>query len=189
MGMRTRALRTGAAVMIALSLSAPLAAQGTQRSAIAIGNFGQINDQYYRGEQPEGRDYADLARLGVKMVIDLQRGGDPREQGLVEAAGMKFTRIELTTTDTPAAGDVEKFLKLVNDPVNQPVYVHCAGGKHRTGVMTAAYRMTHDSWTADQAYAEMKKYKFETLLPHPELKSFVYDFFQARTAAAAGAGK
>jgi len=49
--------------------------------------------------------------------------------------------------------------------------------------------MTHDNWTADQAYAEMKKYKFETLLPHPELKSFVYDFFQARSAAAAGAGK
>ena len=122
------------------------------------------------------------------MVIDLQRGGDPREQGMVEASGMKFTRIEMTTTDTPAAGDVEKFLKLVNDPANQPVYVHCAGGRHRTGVMTAAYRMTHDNWTADQAYAEMKKYKFETLLGHPELKSFVYDFFQARTAAAA-AGK
>ena len=189
MGMKTRALRGGAAFIIALSLSAPLSAQGTQRSAIAIGNFGQINDQYYRGEQPADRDYADLAKLGIKMVIDLQRGGDPREQGLVEAAGMKFTRIGMTTTETPAPADVEKFLTLVNDPVNQPVYVHCAGGKHRTGVMTAAYRMTHDSWTADQAYAEMKKYKFETLLPHPELKSFVYDFFQARSAAAAGAGK
>ena len=45
MGLRTRALRTGAAFMIALLLSTPLAAQSTQRSAIAIGNFGQINDQ------------------------------------------------------------------------------------------------------------------------------------------------
>ena len=40
-------------------------------SNIRIGNFGQISGAYYRGEQPEGRDYADLAALGVKTVIDL----------------------------------------------------------------------------------------------------------------------
>ena len=39
------------------------------------------------------------------------------------------------------------FLKIVNDPKNQPVYVHCVGGRHRTGVMTAIYRMTVDKWS------------------------------------------
>ena len=128
--------RTSAAAVLALSIFTTIEAAGAasgrataaaavvDTARVRIDNFGRISPAYYRGAQPEGRDYADLARLGVKMVIDLQRGGDPREQGLVEAAGMKFTRIELTTTDTPAAGDVEKFLKLVNDPVNQPVYVH-----------------------------------------------------------------
>jgi hypothetical protein len=55
--------------------------------------------------------------------------------------------------------------------------------------MTAAYRITDDGWTADQAYGEMKKFKFETLVGHPELKSFVYDFYRQTSAAAAATVK
>jgi len=31
--------------------------------------------------------------------------------------------------------------------------------------------MTKDRWTADQAYKEMQKYKFEGFLDHPELRT------------------
>ena len=48
---------------------------------------------YSRGAQPEGRDYADLAALGIKTVIDLQADGEAGEQQLVESAGMRFHRI------------------------------------------------------------------------------------------------
>jgi protein tyrosine/serine phosphatase len=54
--------------------------------------------------------------------------------------------------------------------------VHCVGGRHRTGVMTAAYRMTHDGWTPDRAFAEMKQYKFGADFLHPELKAFVFSY-------------
>jgi protein tyrosine/serine phosphatase len=74
---------------------------------------------------------------------------------------------------------VTRFLSIVNEPSLQPVFVHCQGGRHRTGVMTAVYRMTQDQWTADQAYAEMKKFRFEGFPGHPALKSFVYEFFDA----------
>src|SRR5262249_56462574 len=49
-------------------------------SNIRIDNFGRINDNYYRGAQPDARDYADLAALGDKTLIDLtrvRRGGGP----------------------------------------------------------------------------------------------------------------
>ena len=143
---------------------------------IKVKNFGRINDNYYRGAQPKEGDYRTLAALGVKTVIDLTKDGRDDEPSLVRNAGMKFYRIPMTTSDRPADSAVTKFLQLVNDPANQPVFVHCQGGRHRTGVMTAVYRMTQDGWTANQAYSEMKKYKFETLLGHPELKDFVYDY-------------
>jgi len=146
-------------------------------SNIRIDNFGRINDNYYRGAQPDARDYADLAALGVKTVIDLTRDGRDEEPGLVRRAGMKFYRIPMTTSDRPSDAAVAQFLKLVNDPTNQPVYVHCQGGRHRTGAMTAVYRMTKDGWTADQAYTEMKKFRFEGFPGHPALKKFVYDYF------------
>src|SRR5204862_1143990 len=134
---------------------------------------------YYRGAQPEDRDYSDLAALGVKTVIDLTANGeaDEQEQGMVESAGMKFHRIPMTTSNRPADAAVAEFLKLVTDHANQPVFVHCQGGRHRTGAMTAVYRMTEDGWTADRAYAEMKHYKFEGLIGHPELKDFVYEYY------------
>jgi protein tyrosine/serine phosphatase len=67
-------------------------------------------------------------------------------------------------------------MTLVTDPANQPVYVHCAGGRHRTGVMTAVCRMTHDGWAAEQAFKEMKQYKFGADFLHPEFKKFVYAY-------------
>ena len=89
---------------------------------------------------------------------------------------MTFYRIPLTTSDRPAESAVAQFLTLVNDPANQPVYVHCQGGRHRTGVMTAVYRMTQDGWTADRAYAEMTQFNFEGFPGHPTLKNFVFDY-------------
>lgn len=146
------------------------------RTRISIDNFGQVNANYFRGAQPVGRDYADLAALGVKTVIDLQRDGSPAEEGLVKAAGMRFHRIPMTTHEEPTREQLALFMKLVNDPANQPVYVHCAGGRHRTGVMTAVYRMTRDRWAADKAFKEMKQYKFGADFLHQEFKRFVYAY-------------
>ena len=144
---------------------------------IRIDNFGKTNDHYFRGAQPRSRDYSDLANLGVKTVIDLTKDGRDDEPGLVQRAGMKFYRIPLTTSEAPAPTKVAQFLKIVNDPANWPVYVHCQGGRHRTGVMTAVYRMTQDGWTPDRAYQEMKQFRFEGFPGHPALKQFVYDYY------------
>ena len=146
-------------------------------SNIKIGNFGQVNANYYRGEQPEDDDYAALAALGIRTVIDLQAdGGNDHEAQLVEAAGMTFHRIPMTTRVAPTLEQIAQFMTIVTNPAHQPVYVHCAGGKHRTGVMTAVYRMEQDEWTADQAYQEMKRYKFGSIMWHPEFKDFVYHY-------------
>src|SRR4051812_2820992 len=168
-----------AAVVLMLGASTWAASPG-----IHIDNFGKVDDEYYRGSQPERTDYADLAKLGVKTVVDLQSDGSPREKGLVEQAGMTFYRIPLTTSERPSDAAVKQFLSIVDDPAKQPVYVHCAGGQHRTGVMTAVYRMTKYGWSEDRAYDEMKQYKFETFIGHPELRHFVHDFYSKLTPVA-----
>jgi protein tyrosine/serine phosphatase len=160
------------------------AASAAALSRIHIDNFGVVDDSYYRGAQPDGRDYDDLAALGVKTVIDLTRNGRDNERGIVERTGMTFYRIPLSTSERPSDGAVKQFLAIVNDPANQPVYVHCQGGQHRTGVMTAVYRMTKYGWTETKAYDEMKQYKFETFWGHPELRSFVHEYYSKLTPVA-----
>jgi tyrosine-protein phosphatase SIW14 len=151
---------------------APVAA-----AAVHVDNFGRINDHYYRGAQPTARDLADLAKLGIKTAIDLTNGdGNSNEERLAEAVGLKFFNIAMDTRIVPTPEQIATFLKIVNDPANQPVYVHCVGGKHRTGVMTAIYRMTQESWTGNRAFDEMKTYKYGADFLHPEFKKFVLAF-------------
>ena len=101
---------------------------------------------------------------------------DPAEKSLAEAARMRYVQIPMTTHRPPTSAQITEFMSIVMDPANQPVYVHCVGGRHRTGVMTAVYRMTHDGWSADQAFKEMKRYKFGADFLHPEFKRFVYRY-------------
>ena len=144
---------------------------------IRIGNFGRINANYYRGAQPDGGDYSSLAAAGITSIIDLTGDdSDPHEPALAKGAGLKFFRLPMNVHVPPTSDNLATFLAIVDDPANLPVYVHCVGGKHRTGVMTAVYRMTVDGWNADQAFREMKQFNFGADFLHPEFKKFVYGY-------------
>jgi len=144
---------------------------------IPIGNFGQVNENYYRGGQPNLAGFLALKKLGIKTVIDLRKDGIASEPSWVNQAGMQYFKIPLSSTKPATEEQTEHFLKLVNDPMNWPVFVHCAGGRHRAGEMTAIYRITHDSWTADQAYKEMRDYEYNSFPFHGSLKDYVYRYF------------
>jgi tyrosine-protein phosphatase SIW14 len=194
----TSALRSSAgALLVAVALASPVAAAPADgranaavvaTSAIHIDNFGRVDSTLYRGAQPQGRDYADLKALGVKTIVNLTSDdAEPNERAMAEGAGMSYVQIPMTTHTAPTPVQLAQFLSLVNDPASQPVYVHCVGGRHRTGVMTASYRMTHEGWTADQAFKEMKQYNFGADFLHPEFKSFVYGYRAAPVEVVAAA--
>jgi len=177
---------TAALLFAALASTAAASANVSQ---IRIDNFGRVNDSYYRGAQPEGRDYTDLAAIGVKTLVNLTSDdADPGERAMTERAGMHYFQIPMTTHQPPTGAQLAQFMRIVNDPANQPVYVHCVGGRHRTGVMTAAYRMSQDGWSADRAFKEMKQFKFGADFLHSEFKDFVYDY-QPRHAVVAAAAQ
>jgi tyrosine-protein phosphatase SIW14 len=168
------------AVVLAASLSGSLQARSSSNGtpSLRISNFGKVSDVLYRGAQPASHDYADLAALGIKTVVDLQEDGDAREPQLVKQAGMNYVRIPMSGWETPADAAVVQFLAVMSNSANLPVFVHCQVGKHRTGAMVALYRMTTDGWSAAKAYAEMQKYHFDTLfMPHTKLKQFVFDYY------------
>lgn len=143
---------------------------------IRIKNFGQMDSHYYRGAQPDKDDYKNLSALGINTVIDLRN--DPRkyEKDMVEALGMKYFNIPMSDSSYPKPESIETFLRLINDPANGKTFVHCKGGKHRTGVTGAVYRMTKDGWNYDKAYQEMKNYRFYTFWGHGKMKDFVIDY-------------
>ena len=148
----------------------------TDISKVSIKNFGQMDDRFFRGGQPKQDEYKELAALGITTVIDLQDDPTSYEKQNVEALGMKYINIPMSDKDYPETAKIDQFLKLVNDPTTGKFYIHCAGGRHRTGVMGAVYRFNHYNWNYDQVYAEMKKYDFYTRWGHGDMKKFVQDY-------------
>jgi protein tyrosine phosphatase (PTP) superfamily phosphohydrolase (DUF442 family) len=165
--------------MLALT-SMMVPAQVKETPGLTIKNFGKVNDNYYRGEQPTREEFAQLKKFGIKTVIDLRKDSLREAPGGARDAGLQYFNIPLTASRAATEEQTSYFLSLVNDPANWPVYVHCKGGRHRTGGMTAVYRITHDGWTADQAFQEMEQYDFHNSIfgGPPAQKKYVYAFYE-----------
>ena len=145
---------------------------------VKIKNFGQMDDRFFRGARPDENDYPALAALGVQTIIDLTDNSKEYEQPAVEAAGLRYINIPMEDKSTPNLDQINQFLKVIDDPATGKFFVHCAGGRHRTGVVGAVYRFTHDKWSLDQALAEMDQYEFGSGYGHGKQRDFVRDYFQ-----------
>jgi protein tyrosine/serine phosphatase len=189
--------RISAAVAIALTLGAAAVLSKTKNSnpafsEVKISNFGQMDERFFRGARPKQRDFAVLKALGINTIIDLT-DNTPEEKGFAEAAGLHYVNIAIPDKRDPSDAQIAQFLRIVNDPATGKFFVHCAGGRHRTGVMGAIYRFNNYNWNFDQVYAEMKQFDFYTSNGHGGQKTFVENYarrvqFESTTHAVAGQG-
>ena len=144
---------------------------------MSLSNFGKVNEFIYRGSQPKKGDYKKLCRFGIRTIIDLR--DDPKSYSKFEAqcAGLHYINLPMNQRQWPQLSVVREFLTIVNNAEYWPIFIHCAGGRHRTGAMTAIYRMTYEGWDAEMSYAEMLQYDFFTRWGHKALRNFVYAFY------------
>jgi protein tyrosine phosphatase (PTP) superfamily phosphohydrolase (DUF442 family) len=171
-----------ASVFAVILLSVAAVAQAEQSrdfSNVRIKNFGQMDARFYRGAEPKKiDDFQVLKQLGISTVIDLQAKPEPAERGWVESLGMHYVNIPMVDKAYPKPEWVAAFMKTVDDPSTGKFFVHCAGGRHRTGSMGAVYRFEKYGWNYDQVYAEMKQYDFYTSWGHGDFKTFVEDYWK-----------
>ena len=125
-------------------------------SVPGIKNFYQVDAHVYRGGQPthEGFDY--LAKIGVKIVIDLREDDNrsPAERRAVTAAGMQYVNVPMTGLIPPTEAQTNQILALLQDDTTGPIFVHCKRGADRTGAVIAAYRINHNHWDNTEALRE-----------------------------------
>ena len=143
---------------------------------IKISNFGQMDEHFYRGAQPKKDDYAALKALGVHTVIDLVTSPKSYERPTVQSLGMKYVNIPIEDGAYPTPDTIATFLKTIDEPDTGVFFVHCIGGRHRTGDMGALYRFTKYGWGFDKVYQEMENYDFYTAHGHQKAKDFVVDY-------------
>ena len=123
-----------------------------------VHNFHQVNAYVYRGAQPTEEGFANLAKLGVRTILDLRESGkrSKQEEKTVRKAGMNYISIPMRGLQAPSRDDIAKALALLGDKETGPVFVHCRRGADRTGTVIACYRITHDQWDGRKALEEAR---------------------------------
>lgn len=144
---------------------------------ISIKNFGKMDDSFYRGAQPKPGDYDALAALGIKTIIDLRDDPTDYEKSRAEAANMRYINIGMSDKKKPTEEQIAAFFAVADDESSRPFYVHCVGGRHRTGLIGAMYRYNKYGWDYEQVYREMKNYDYYSRWGHGAIKDYVHEYY------------
>lgn len=133
----------------------------------------------YRSGQMTAEGFEEAIReLGIRTVVNLQDDypnpdlkksyldrATVKERQFCEKLGVNYRFIApdlLPRKETPARRPraIEEMLAVFDEPNNYPILIHCKAGLHRTGCMSAIYRMEYQDWTPEQAVDEMKEHGF-----------------------------
>lgn len=152
--------------------------------------------RFYRSGQmtvPGLRDV--ITKYGIKTIINLQHeepdpllaerwlgSGKIPESELCEQMGVRYV---LLTPDVIPPGFpldkplpvVDDFCKLLDDEANYPILLHCKAGLHRTGRLTAIYRMEFEGWSPGEALREARANGYGFIMAS-EMDAFVIQFIE-----------
>jgi protein tyrosine/serine phosphatase len=73
---------------------------------------------------------------------------------------MTFINIPMEAEQEQGTEKIQECLDIITDKARQPIFVHCHGGKDRTSLIFAAYRIKYDHWGIEDAYKEMLAYGY-----------------------------
>lgn len=150
----------------------------TKVNLAGCSNLYKVNDHLYRGAQPEDQGFHELAKHGIKTIVNLRQHHSDRK--LIGETKLDYAHIKMQAWD-PEHDEVMQFLRIATDKDKQPVFVHCQHGSDRTGTMIAVYRIIVDGWTKDKALNEMTKGPFGFHKVWKGLPKFINDLDVEKT--------
>jgi protein tyrosine/serine phosphatase len=161
-----------------------------------------VPGKLYRSGQMTADGFREtIERYRIKTVINLQHENpDPylvkhwlgkrtiRESELCRELGVKYV---LITPDVLPPNNrldvlppaVDEYLKVMDDESNYPVLLHCKAGLHRTGRLTAIYRMEYQGWSEGEALRELRANGYG-FVAASEADEFIIQFVQNYTPRA-----
>jgi protein tyrosine/serine phosphatase len=176
-------LQAVAGTVVVLALIAGAVALGLHLQA-QTRNFRTVRDGVlYRSGQmtPAGLTRV-LHDHGIRTVVSLRDGTTASDRATEEVCRreeVNFVRIPITSPwgdlgeGVPAEKMVRSFRKVMSEPRNYPVLIHCLGGIHRTGIFTALYRMEFEHWSNTTAMQEMRACGYVELDEHLDVLGFL----------------
>jgi hypothetical protein len=152
----------------------------------ALASCAAPSERVLRGGAPTAAGLACLKEQGVTAVIDLRTAGEARgARERAQALGLGYQRFPMVNHGDGAAGNARAVgqalaaieAALASSPTAK-VYVHCARGEDRTGLVVAALRLRKQGCAAPVVRREMIAHGY---FPYPPLEAVWNDL--TRSAA------
>ncbi len=181
--MKKRAIPTGLFLaLVLLGFSAPLAARqatlprpalwATAVLGTHVENLYRVDPEIFRSAQPSAAGFRELEALGIKSILDVA-GGDGDDES------SRGTKLKLFHVPMSAFGlrddRVVEALRILIDPKNRPLVIHCQHGADRTGAIVALYRVVAQGWSKEDAVREMDEGGFHHSSLFRNLDRYVFD--------------
>lgn len=137
-----------------------------------VNNFGEVAPGIYRSSFPHAENMEHVRSLGLKSILTLVKTPHSEEfLDYVEEKDIKHFRIIIPAHKNPSstipADTLLEALKIILNPANHPLLIHCNKGKHRTGCMVACYRKLN-GWTDAAIITEYRTFAGDKFRPLDE---------------------
>ena len=135
--------------------------------------------RFYRSGQLTEAGFREAVRdLGIRTIINVQDDiPDPnvwhghldrstvKESALCKQLDVRYVwlppdLVEPREVENQRPVAIDQMLELLDDESVYPVLLHCKAGLHRTGVLTAIYRMEYQGWSRQAAFRELRAHGF-----------------------------
>ena len=151
-------MRTAATLLAVAASAAALVAQQKETRA-GITNFTRVDAVVACGGATETSALPALKNDGFKSVVNLRLANEPganieQNQAQAKTVGLNYFHLPFSGA-SPDPAVVDRFLSVVSDKANQPVYIHC-GSANRVGAVWLVKRVVQDGWPVDKATTEAK---------------------------------
>ena len=171
-----------ALVATAFGSRAASAQQVTKQAVPGVQNFAKLETTVACGGATTPEAVPELKKMGFASIINLreasEQGAEVEAEGTAaKAAGLKYENIPFNIAN-PAPDLVDRFLKAVGNPANNPAFIHCAGGG-RAAAMWMIKRVQLDGWDQARAMEEAT-----ALGLNDRLKPFVLNYLATHKKAA-----
>ncbi|EGV60705.1 tyrosine-protein phosphatase siw14 [Yamadazyma tenuis] len=125
-------------------------------------NFAPVVNNIYRSSFPQTTNFSFLERLKLKSILCLIPEDYPdTHHQFLKNQDIKLFQLGLSGNKEPfvviSHELITEALKIVLDPANQPILIHCNRGKHRTGCVVGILRRLQQ-WSLTIIFDEYRRF-------------------------------
>lgn len=153
-------------------------------------NFAPVINKIYRSSFPQPNNFAFLKKLKLKSILCLIPEDYPHlQQEFIKNENIKLFQLGMSGNKEPfvkiSADLITEAVKIVLNPENQPILIHCNRGKHRTGCLVGVIRKLQN-WSLTLIFDEYRKFacpkerpmdqQFIELYDDTEILEYCYEY-------------